>query len=112
MSLPAYTDMRIESFQSPDVFTSLKSEWNELLRRSTSNTLFLTWEFQSTWWSCFGAGLELRVLTARCDDGPLLAIAPLYLDRHETGRTNLRLIGGVEVADYLDFIVTPEHARA
>ena len=103
--------MRIESFQSPDVFASLKPEWNELLRRSTSDTLFLTWEFQSTWWFHFGAGLELRVLTARCDDGRLLGIAPLYVDRDQSGLANMRLIGGVEVADYLDFIVTPEHAR-
>lgn len=103
--------MRIESFHGPEVFIALKPEWNELLHRSSSDTLFLTWEFQSTWWAHFGAGRELRVLTARCDDGQLLGIAPLYVERDQAGRVTLRLIGGVEVADYLDFILAPEHAR-
>src|SRR5437588_12709315 len=97
--------MRIESFQSPDAFAALQPDWNALLNRSVSDTLFLTWEFQSTWWSHFGAGHELRLLTARCDDGRLKAIAPLYLEHEPAGRAVLRLIGGIEVADYLDFIV-------
>ena len=110
-SQAADTDMRIESFNSPDAFVSLRPEWNDLLRRSASDTLFLTWEFQSTWWAHFGGGLELRLLTARGDDGALLAIAPLYVERDAADRARLRLIGGVEVADYLDFIVATGDAR-
>jgi CelD/BcsL family acetyltransferase involved in cellulose biosynthesis len=103
--------MRIDSYQTLEVFATLKPEWNALLHRSATDTLFLTWEFQSTWWAHFGAGLELRVLTARGDDGRLAGIAPLYVERDQTGRGTLRLVGGLEVADYLDIIVTPEQAR-
>jgi CelD/BcsL family acetyltransferase involved in cellulose biosynthesis len=103
--------MRIESYQTLDVFEALKPEWNPLLRRSPADALFLTWEFQSTWWACLGKGHELRVLTARGDDGRLVGIAPLYVERDQTGRGTLRLLGGLEVADYLDFIIAPDQAR-
>jgi CelD/BcsL family acetyltransferase involved in cellulose biosynthesis len=96
--------MQIDTFTSADVFTTLQPEWNTFLKQSPSDTLFLTWEFQKTWWDHFGDGCELRLLTARDEAGRLAGIAPLYLERDESGRELLRLIGGVEVADYLDFI--------
>src|SRR6266849_3250659 len=49
--------------RSPDSFDALRSEWNVLLKQSPSDLLFLTWEFQKTWWDHFGAGCELRVVT-------------------------------------------------
>jgi CelD/BcsL family acetyltransferase involved in cellulose biosynthesis len=103
--------MRIESHTSSDIFSCLQPEWNRLLQQSPGDTLFLTWEFQKTWWEHFNTGCELRVLTARDDAGQLLGIAPLYLERDENGRALLRLIGGIEVADYLDFIVPADGAR-
>ena len=32
-----------------DGFGALKDEWNGLLRKSRFNSLFLTWEWQTTW---------------------------------------------------------------
>ena len=36
------------------VLTRLRDEWNDLLRRSRFDTVFLTWEWQSTWWQHLG----------------------------------------------------------
>ncbi|MEP7199482.1 MAG: GNAT family N-acetyltransferase [Chloroflexota bacterium] len=100
--------MQIETFRVPDIFAVLRRDWNALLTQSASDTLFLTREFQQTWWEHCGADCELRVMTARDDTGQLVGIAPLYAARDANGRTVLRLIGGVEVADYLDLIAARE----
>ena len=93
--------MQIQVHSTADVFSNLRGDWNALLKQSPSDSIFLTREFQQTWWTHLGSG-ELRVLTAH-DDGHLRGIAPLYLDG-EPERRVLRLVGGLEVADYLDII--------
>lgn len=62
-------------------FFSSRNEWNELLKRSKSDQLFLSWEWQSSWWKIFSdsESMELRLYVATADDGTLLGIAPLYL---------------------------------
>ncbi len=101
--------MKVEIHHSPQIFESLRAEWNALLRQSASDTLFLTWEFQKTWWDHFGAGHELHVLSARDEAGRLIAIGPLYGERNEAKHYVLRFIGGTEVADYLDIFVLRGH---
>ncbi len=101
--------MQIQLHSTPEIFDDLHDDWNALLKQSPSDTIFLTREFQQTWWTHLSHGGQLRVLTAH-DDGRLLGIAPLYL-AGEDGHRSLRLIGGVEVADYLDVIVpAAQHA--
>ncbi len=90
------------------VWDELVEEWNALLQRSVVNTLFLTPTWQKIWWRHFGDGLELRVLLARDETGALQGIAPLYAVEKE-GRRLLQLVGGVDVSDYLDFIVGQGH---
>jgi CelD/BcsL family acetyltransferase involved in cellulose biosynthesis len=84
-------------------FAALHDDWNTLLARSRSNTLFLTWEWQTTWWRCLGEG-DLYLL-AWFDAGRLAAIAPLYLHDDDAGQRRFDLVGCVEVSDYLDLIV-------
>ncbi len=86
------------------VWDELAEEWDKLLQHSITNTLFLTPTWQKVWWRHFGAGLELRVLLARDEAGVLQGIAPLYVVEQD-GRRLLQLVGGVDVSDYLDFIV-------
>jgi len=85
-------------------FAALREDWNDLLQRSTSDTIFLTWEWQTTWWQQIG-GLrgELYLLAAR-QDGRLVGILPLYLMQEATGSV-LQVVGCIEVSDYLDLIV-------
>ena len=96
--------MRVEMLHDPVLFAQLADEWSALLRRSVVDTLFLTPRWQQVWWRHFGAGLCLRMLLARDDSGALLGIAPLYA-KEEAGQIVLQFVGGVDVSDYLDFIV-------
>lgn len=95
MKLAVYTDV--------DLFDRLKPEWNTLLDRSASNIIFNTWEWQSTWWSCFQPG-KLSVVTCRDDNDRLVGIAPWFVAEDETVRT-MCTIGCIDVTDYLDVII-------
>jgi len=95
--------MKIDLFTDASAFAKLQAEWNDLLHRSITDTLFLTWEWQSTWWQHLGVG-ELRIITVREDDDALIGIAPLFEETWNDGTKSLSLIGCVDVSDYLDVI--------
>lgn len=89
-------------------FGALRGEWNALLHRSMVDQLFLTWEFQYTWWQHWGEG-TIYILAWR-DQGELVGIAPLYVAR-VNGARHVRLNGGTEVADYLDLVIAPGYEQ-
>ncbi|MEZ4677906.1 MAG: GNAT family N-acetyltransferase [Caldilineaceae bacterium] len=94
---------------TPDGFTALASEWNALVKRSRYNTIFLTYEWQTTWWQHLGTG-ELWIIALRAvEDNQLVGIIPLYRTLHEqglhAGKQVLTLVGCIEVSDYLDLII-------
>ena len=91
-----------------DGFAALKAEWNTLLQRSRYNTVFLTHEWQTTWWECLGEGDLWIVAFRRVDTNELVGIAPLYFVTSEQGRwagkRKFNIVGCIEVSDYLDVI--------
>lgn len=95
--------MELTTYVDAGGFAALRDQWNPLLARSQANTLFMTWEWQSTWWSWLGQG-DLYLLAWR-DAQRLVAIAPLYWQQGEDGLRRLSLVGCVEVSDYLDLVV-------
>jgi CelD/BcsL family acetyltransferase involved in cellulose biosynthesis len=121
--------MKIEIHRDGTGFDTLREEWNPLLRRSATNTLFLTWEWQRAWWDSFGPGKSLFLVTIRDESGALLGIGPLFYQESpvdpaaslpaisverpiaivggEPQRT-VHLVGGTEVSDYLDIIAPTE----
>jgi CelD/BcsL family acetyltransferase involved in cellulose biosynthesis len=52
--------------------------WNELLSRSHTNTVNLTWQWQRNWWKNFGHGQLMLVVIE--DAGRPVTIAPLFAD--------------------------------
>jgi len=90
-----------------DTLEPLARDWNELVAAGITNAPFLRYEYLSTWWSTRGGGewpnADLAVVTAS-ERGTLIGIAPLFL----TGE-RLMLLGSIEISDYLDLIVRPEH---
>jgi CelD/BcsL family acetyltransferase involved in cellulose biosynthesis/peptidoglycan/xylan/chitin deacetylase (PgdA/CDA1 family) len=101
--------VRIERITSKNDFHALRGEWNALVQRSSAETVFLTWEWLTSWWAAYGTGKELFVLVARDESGECCGIAPLYLVREGWTRV-LRFIGdGTYDSDYLDFIVARGH---
>jgi len=97
--MPIHVELR----RDPAVFSELATEWSALLHRSAVDTIFTTPQWQAVWWKHFQAGRELRILLAR-DDGELVGIAPFYAVEHG-GQTLLQFVGGVEISDYLDFVI-------
>jgi len=90
-------------------FDALADEWNPLVRRSRFNTIFLTHEWQTTWWHYLGEG-ELWILAFRdAANGKLVGIAPLYritlADGENAGKRQFNIVGCINVSDYLDLIV-------
>jgi CelD/BcsL family acetyltransferase involved in cellulose biosynthesis len=97
--------MRIEVHFESGGFWALKPEWNDLVHRGCCDTLFLAWEWQSTWWKHLGEG-ELLLLGFRADDdGRLVGIAPLFRTQSDDGKAVLNLVGCRDVSDYLDVII-------
>ncbi|NJL92368.1 MAG: hypothetical protein HC915_00945 [Anaerolineae bacterium] len=103
--------MKIQAFTSPHVFEALRPEWNALLQNSQQNYVFLTHEWQSTWWQAYHPG-ELWVLTLRDEADNLQAIFPWFIHTQpEKGRI-VRWIGCVEVTDYLGAILQKTPGRS
>jgi CelD/BcsL family acetyltransferase involved in cellulose biosynthesis len=84
-------------------FEALKNEWNALLRRSQFDTIFLTWEWQTTWWQHLGRSRGPLYILAGRDGDRLVAIIPLYAV--DDGGLVLQIVGCIEVSDYLDLII-------
>lgn len=67
-------------------FGDSQKEWSELLERSSSDKLFMSWEWLFTWWDTFSDldNLSLRLFAAYDDEGKLVGLAPLYLQQVTT----------------------------
>jgi len=100
--------VKLEVQTDPNCFGTLQSEWDALLSRSAVNEIFLTYDWQTTWWEAYHPG-ELRLIMARAADGELIGIAPWFVE--QPSRT-MRTIGCVDVTDYLDVIAVPEQHEA
>ena len=98
--------MRVELYSEKEAFLLFREEWNRLLVGSPSDTIFLTWEWQSLWWEFFGKGHQLLLLTARHEE-ELVGIAPLFY----ADEGIIRLVGGTEISDYLDIIALSGQER-
>ncbi|TET49424.1 MAG: GNAT family N-acetyltransferase [Anaerolineales bacterium] len=98
--------LSIESRRAVHDFDVLAGEWNDLLRRSAADTIFLTHEYQRVWWEHLGEG-DLALVALR-DGRELVGIAPLFAACDGSGSTVLRTVGCVEVSDYLDLIAAPD----
>jgi hypothetical protein len=104
-------------------------EWEALLSGAASNVVFMTWQWQQSWWRHFGgsADCRLHLLVLRAERGAPVGIAPLFITREplppvkpyvpgelrpERAGLPLRIVqfvGGIDIADYLDVIAAPEN---
>jgi CelD/BcsL family acetyltransferase involved in cellulose biosynthesis len=91
---------------------ALAGEWNPLLERSGANSVFLTWEWMSSWLEAAGGAVRPLVATARDEAGDLVGLAPLYGTSLVLGRLlryrALRVLGDDQTgSEYADWIVEP-----
>jgi CelD/BcsL family acetyltransferase involved in cellulose biosynthesis len=99
--------VHISTYTQFSLFEDLKTEWNPLLRRSYADSIFMTWEWCSTWWQAYQPG-GLWVHAVQSERGELLAIIPLFIEQQRQERV-ARLIGCEDVTDYTDFIIDQDH---
>lgn len=98
-------------------FKSSRGTWNKLLESSASDHLFMSWEWQHTWWETFSTPhtMQLKLLAATNREGKLVGLAPLYLSKATSKRfittRRLQFIGNcwrgktTMRTELLDFIV-------
>ncbi len=102
--------MRITLYEHEGVLREHRAEWNELLTDSAANQIFLTSEWQSTWWHAYQPG-QLWVLVVRDEDGRWMGLAPWFIDTSSDERRTVRTVGCVDVTDYLDIVARRGHER-
>ncbi|MGH7335646.1 MAG: GNAT family N-acetyltransferase [Candidatus Rokuibacteriota bacterium] len=81
--------------------------WDDLLDRVAFRSPFLWWTWQQQWVRVFAQGRRLEVRSVVDRAGKLVALLPLYEAEPEV----FRLVGGVDVSDYLDLIVETGRAE-
>ena len=100
--------INISIISDSEKFYLLHEEWNELLKNSDSDTIFLRWEWFYNWWQVYRKeGCRLFLIVVR-DDGCLVGIAPLYKKKIISFLpfTSLELCSSSDLQpDYLDIIV-------
>lgn len=107
--------LRVVVVDSPEAWRALAPAWNALLARSAADTVFLTWEWLSTWAACFGGpDLGLFILTVY-DGRELVGVAPWCIRRRGVGPLRIRkveFLGAPEAgSDYLDVFAAPGRER-
>ncbi len=96
----------LQIHQNLSDLVNLETEWKELLGRSATNTIFQTWQWNRLWWKHFGRPGELFLFCVRDSGDNLLGVAPLFYHLDRDQRKTIQFIGGTDLSDYLDFIVS------
>lgn len=100
----------VRSREWSDVDRLLAEHWNPLLRSSSADTFFLTWEWIANWRKAYGAELEPFVVSGWEQD-QLIGIAPLCIETIRKFGAKwkvVKLLGdGSHDSDYLDCFATP-----
>jgi CelD/BcsL family acetyltransferase involved in cellulose biosynthesis len=71
---------RVDVLRDRGSFERIESDWNDLVERSNVLHPYLTPEWLSTWWDCFGGDATPNLLVG-WDDDRAVAAAPLMLER-------------------------------
>lgn len=104
------TGLVTQVISEPEQFYSMKNEWNSLLQKSHTNTIFLTWEWAYTWWEVFGKPGELFIITVKNEQNELFGIAPLFIRRTKYYKFPVKEMTfiGTGHSDRQDFIIARE----
>jgi CelD/BcsL family acetyltransferase involved in cellulose biosynthesis len=82
----------------PDFYT-LSDEWDLLLQKSSADTIFLTWDWVSSWVEIWQENYKPYVLLVRDENDVLIGVAPFYIGECRLlgllKYSTLRIIGDV-----------------
>lgn len=103
------TECRTDIIDSFESWERIGGAWNDLLKASRSNSVFLTWEWLFSWAECFVRGNRRLFIITLYSGNELVGIAPWYLNplsRKFGGVVQLEFLGSPEAgSDYLDVII-------
>jgi len=105
--------MKFQIINNIEQWDSMRTQWAQLLQKSSIHVPFLEFDYLKAWWLTHGGSewdpqkTQLNIITAK-QDGQLIGIAPLFKSKNREEKPALIFIGSVEVSDYLDFIALPE----
>jgi CelD/BcsL family acetyltransferase involved in cellulose biosynthesis len=104
---------QIHEINTIEEFRNLKEEWNELLARSSSDTIFLRHEWLFTWWEVFGKDKNLFILVVR-ENEKIVGIAPLMIVKTKLNLFPVRAVKfiGEKESDRADFIIESDSKYA
>ncbi len=110
MTVGARTIPVLDTVVDDTGFGALETEWDQLIGDSDAGGIFLTWAWLSSWRETLGRCHDLRIVTARHpDDGSLVAVAPLAVERRTRGGIPHRVLvmagSGPLTPDHLDIAV-------
>ena len=102
--------MKVDIITDRRRLDALAQEWNGLLAESAADSIFLTWEWVSTWLDVVCPNARLLVVVIRGADDRLVAVAPFYHVQMRLvgwiGYRCLRVIGDENSGgEYVDIIV-------
>ena len=86
-------------------FASLNSYWTDSRHNLNWGSIFVIPSWLQVWWQVFGSSAELYLRAVR-QGKEIIGIAPLLV-KDKTAS----IVGGVDVCDYLDFVVAPGMGR-
>jgi CelD/BcsL family acetyltransferase involved in cellulose biosynthesis len=69
--------LRVDACATLQELNTLRAEWEDLMERSTSASIFSTWEWVEANWRYTAPGKEPFVLQVRNEEGRLVALMPL-----------------------------------
>jgi CelD/BcsL family acetyltransferase involved in cellulose biosynthesis len=106
--------LTIKIVTSLEEFSRLADEWRTLLSGTSSDHIFLTWEWLYTWARHYLREERLLILLA-VEDGQTVGIAPLYIRKTGEGAMSLKRVeflgSGEACSSYLDFIVRDDKRK-
>src|SRR5215211_7874113 len=76
-----YCRVEVELVEEGGGFAALEEEWEELHRHCPAATPFQSWAWLYSWWEHYGGDYELRLVTVRNENGLLVGLLPLMLER-------------------------------
>lgn len=100
--------IRIEYVKDLEAFENLRADWERLLSRNPTQSIFLTWEWLFSWWMVNKKDNGLHLVTA-WENNQLVGIAPLMQQTRKKWGVGIHMLTslGVPQSDVGGFIYDP-----
>ncbi len=99
--MPPYLSITV--LRNTKAFAALKDEWEDLYRSCPLATPFQSWAWLYSWWESYGEDYELCLIKLRSEEGLLVGLIPLMLERR-WGFGRLLFIGAGPITPYKDVL--------